>query len=212
MAGTKANEFWKDSLVSRLPGADESTIDHELINTLREFYRTSGSWVVRLGPIQLLPTKNLYNLSLNAQGATVLYVLKVEYDDRPLRMFDVRPSRVNRMNPGKPVGIVGTPTPGTIEIMPVPNGDDLLPIYPTCALTSDDLNCNVPSYVRTHFYETILSGVLGRMMAHIKKPYSSPAHAQVHRQVFRSGMSEARDMARRNFTAAEKSWRFPAWD
>ena len=128
-----------------------------------------------------------------------------------MRMLDREKPPYVGNDPGNPRAIVGTYKPGTIKVLPMPLGDDLKNLTLTCALTSEDLNCNVPEFVQTHFYDTILSGCLGRMYSHPKRPYSAPSIAVEYKRRFRSGMAEARDMGRRNFTAANSSWQFPAW-
>lgn len=209
---TKAEDIWNDTLLSRLPGADAETVSYELRNTLRQFYRQSGSWIIDTPPIPLVAGKAVYDVSLKLPGVKVLFVNRVAYENRYLRLYDHETPRLASLTPGGPLAVVGVPaTPGSLKFIPTPQGSDLKSFVATVALTADDLRCNVPDYVQSHFFDTIVDGVLSRMFMHIKRPYSAPAHAEQHARRFRNGVAEARDMARRNFTLAETSTHFPPW-
>lgn len=68
--------------------------------------------------------------------------------------------------------------------------------------------CGAPE-LWSMWFETILSGTLYRLYGQPAKPYSSPQLAQFHGRAYRSGVAQARDIARRGFSDGGGNWRFP---
>jgi len=65
------------------------------------------------------------------------------------------------------------------------------------------------SEVWSTWFETILAGTLYRLCAQPAKPYSSPDLAKLNAALYRRGIQQARDTARRGFTDGGGNWRFP---
>jgi len=105
--------------------------------------------------------------------------------------------------------------PGALELLPPTYGnveerEGIVPwvaLGPARSIPTD----GVPLVFERHWYDTILSGAAGRLMAQQDKPYTNPALATFHRRMFRKGVVEARDVGARQFNTSERNWRYPAW-
>jgi hypothetical protein len=69
----------------------------------------------------------------------------------------------------------------------------------------------IPVIFERYWYEHILDGATARLMGQQDKPYTNPRMAAYHGRRFRNGISEARDMARRQFNTTDSGWQYPKW-
>lgn len=97
--------------------------------------------------------------------------------------------------------------PGTLyDMLPptyVRSGKVLLALKPNA------FAAQMPAELWQQWFDTILSGVLGRLYAMPAKPWSSPPLAQEHLRIYKAGISQARDIAQRAWTDGAGRWSFP---
>ena len=132
------------------------------------------------------------------------------------------PAMMPNMRAGTPMGS-GTPTvfrsynerPGNVQVIPTLKGDTVNKegIVPWVALTFPRtyVSDSVPVVFERMWYEDILDGTLSKLMSQQDKPYTNPVVAQYHATRFRNAISQARDMAQRQFNNSERGWMYPAW-
>lgn len=175
-----------------LPGAIDSAIQLEIFNVLDEFFQTTKAWredisfstAVGDTSYDIVPTGI-------SQIDTLLYVL------------DANSSPVD----------AAMETPGTVTLRVAPSVVQALTA--TVALTVTDPvdrdNYPIfPQWLLAKHMDTILSGVLARMMAQPAKPYTNAALAAFHQRKFDGGSSKARIEARAKNTFGTQTWRFPS--
>lgn len=219
---TVSTDLWADELTVMLPGATKNAIQLALRATFREFCLQSGAWVRELPLIDLTEGVATYDLAPYVTDAEVLYILSVLWKAesapdayyRTLKAMQVPHNRGRRVAVSEaPVAFYGTSEqPSVITVDPIPAKDlpqsllvyvALGPKYPY-----EDA---VPAFFRSHLFDVILDGTAGRMMGQQDKPYTNTIGAQYYMRRFRTGMAQARDMSRRQFTSAETEFRFPNW-
>jgi hypothetical protein len=70
---------------------------------------------------------------------------------------------------------------------------------------------SIPVIFERYWYEHIMDGALSKLLSQQDKPYTNPQLAGYHGKRFRNGISQARDMAQRQFSNSERGWSYPAW-
>ena len=195
---------WKNNLLSIIPGADWSTVDREIQNALREFCVQSGAWAFQFDPIMIREGRADYYLNPQP-GSMIVYIMGYYRTDA--QTDGVRFSRL-RQHPSSPAY---SPSIGVIRFVPVPDAEDEGDTFePVVALRPFNSSV-VPDEAVLAWYDVITDGVLGRMMLQLDKPWSDKVTAQYHLRRFRTGMSQARDVARRRYSLTESEWVFPPW-
>lgn len=199
-------ETWLKDLLPRTPGVSRKVVRREFILACREFFERSCAWRVVIGPKALKAGKKRYIMSPYDAYADIVRVLSVELKGFPLRPAQRRPGRIEFA--------ASSPTtywleqPDYVRIWPVPNVDvaDALTFY--VALTPKQTVSHLPRIARTHFYDALLDGALGRLYSHPAKPYSNPSLAQYHLQRFRTAIGSFAGLAKAGFTSTPQ-WCFP---
>ena len=202
---------WTSEARTRLSGAGADVLDQETKAAIREFYQKSGLWVETLENLSTTASVSTLDLSAAAASAgydgSVYIVESIKYDNsylKPQHRLDTSPTG---SIPTEYYGI----SPGVVQLIPTPAAtvaniiDAVVILQPL--FTSDF----VPDPAKDVFFDGILSGILGRMMLHPKRPYSNVGLGQYHMKQFNNAIGEARDFSRRRFTKTENSWAFPAW-
>ena len=199
-------DVWQTDITLRVPGADPAAIEIELKGALREFYRWSGSWIRKLAPLNIKTDKSQYDFNPAGDNERILYTLRADISGLPVRLIDKQPP--SGVWPGRGVWLVST---GLAQIFPTPTEDIDDGLEMVVSLTFDKVDCHqVPEYVQVQWFDTILDGATGRLMQHVKRPYTNPTMALYYGRRFRNGMKEARDVARRSWGFAESGWQFPS--
>lgn len=202
---------WIPELRQVLTGATESVVIQATKATLREFYKDSGMWVETLEPIGVTDGVDLVNLSdaavLDGHDALVHIVNYVKYGDILLRPQHT----LNDSILGNTPSHFYTTQSGVIKLIPTPQTTvadileiqvSLIPVFTNNMVHDDAFNI---------WFDTILDGVLGRIYQQPGKTYTNLMSAQYHLRRFRSGISKARDEARRRYTKTETGWAYPNW-
>lgn len=104
--------------------------------------------------------------------------------------------------------------PGAMELYP--SLDINLPtsgVVPWVSLGFPRIPVNnaVPVIFERYWYEHILDGAVGRLCSQQDKPYTNAVLAKYHLTRFRNGISEAREVAERQFNPTERGWGYNQW-
>lgn len=201
-----------------LSGAPLATIDAIAKGVVREFFNDSGAWVVTLPVVDAVASQGEYTLTAEDPAvAQVLLVMGVEF----LSSGTFRPlTPANRRFTGGLPADTGTPNIfyghedglGAISLYPAPESNATGAIRPTVCLTiPDDWDKTIPASIATAWAGVLVDGVLGRAMMMQDKPWSNPSMAMYHLRRFRSGISNARNAARRQFVYIDYPIAFPRW-
>ena len=222
MGATTVNvDEWADELMTVVAGCTPASARQALKATLREFTVSSGAWVRQLDPIDIQANKATYYLDPQPD-ANILFILSINYVDpnspnssaRPLHPIQIPAAGQWRDSPvAHPTAYAGdSEVPGKFTLFPPVNKDLPKCLRPYVALTlSEPWNGVVPMTFQRFHFDKILDGATGRLMGQPGKPYTNPKLAQYHLRRFRNGISQARDMARRQFITLDAEFTFPRW-
>jgi len=217
-----SSDIWADELTVALPGATKPAIQQAFRATFREFCTQSGAWVRELPLIDIVAGQDTYPLDSKVSDASILYILvaylrTVSGEDDHYRALKALQTPFHRTRQkgtsGYPRAFYSvTEAPATLVLTPVPaeNIEDGLQVYVALG-PKFPYEDEVPEFLRSHAYDVLLDGTLGRMMGQQDKPYTNTIGAQYYLRRFRGGIAQQRDMARRQYTSAESSFIFPPW-
>ena len=197
-----------DTARAHLPGAMDGGMHLELFNTLREFLNRSNIWVDEI-PFRTSNTRQGYEITTAQPSALINRLMWIEGKRDPRGSYThAYPTGVSYrgqlIGAGKPTAeivIDGLPGQGEIwyahvALVPTdPTGPTGLPRIP------DDI-------IDGHF-ETILSGLLERMMIQPSKPYSNIQGASYHGHRFRAGTNQAKNAHLHGDVFRGQAWRYP---
>lgn len=198
MSNPELNRLMDNARI-KLPGALDSAIKMELFNVFKEFFIHTNIWEEDI-PFDVTAT------TLSRVTAPEAYTYEVvPTEGTIIRLLGVRDEQ------GYGVGATMA-TPGHIILNRSPNvgGTFTATVVKTVSdpVTRQEYPV-FPGWILENYFEEILHGLLGKTMAHIAKPYSSPQMAQYHLRFFQAGMSRAsRESQHKNLYGAQ-SWRFP---
>lgn len=194
------------------PGVAHDYARNVILRTTAEFFTVSGAWVEVIGPVHARPGLNEY--LLKPRGGMITYMTKLYYNETeiPFKQFPAAQSPMpfdedKRFNGPMGYGI----RPDLLALYAAPGhelGDTFTVVV---AKTTCRDATKLPPEVATTWYEPIFDGVLGKLYAMPKKPWSNPQLSMYHLRRFRNGMAAARDAQRHNFTSAETTIKFPVW-
>lgn len=199
-------DLWLQDMLPRTPGAVRKVVRRELVNAIREFYEQSFAWRVATGPKDLLANKKQYYLTPYDPYTDVVGVMGVELDGQPLFPLPRRP-RYSERTSDVPTAY-WLETPDTVRLWPLPTKDQDDSLLFLVALTPKQTVRHLPKIARTHHYDALLDGALGRMYSHPAKPYSNPTLAQYHLQRFRAAIGKYAGLAKKGYTQSA-GWSFP---
>jgi hypothetical protein len=199
---------WNDELYATLPGATADLIALQVIKILRDFSRQSGAWI-REESTNIVAAQSEYDLSAasGTHAGDAVFVWKVTVDQQRYGLSDVAPA--------SGLSLTGSfaycTSPGVIELVPTPTANSTNGLVASVAYMPTEDASTIDDVFVSQWYEHILNGVKGRMMGMPGKPFSNAQLAALHMRLYRGGISEARDIARRRFSMAETSWVYPRW-
>jgi hypothetical protein len=210
-----------DEVMILMPGATLAAVTLITKATLREFFVQSGAWVKELPPVSIKANVDTYYLDPQADG-DVLYITAMAYPagDRYkfLKSLTQSASRARVTAPSAiPIAYHGyVDHPGKFTLYPVVTEDNKQALIPYAALTLHSKDCDnveaaVPTWMLRYWKDHWIDGISSKMMMQPDKPYTNLLQAKYHATRFRNGISQARDMARRQFTNAETDFQFPGW-
>jgi hypothetical protein len=185
----------------RLTGATDAVLQQELFAVMDEFFKKSNVWNedIEVEIAGGAPAGTIYQL---APAAPALI-------DKLLWVFQKPDDTSIGRGPGVNAAMS---TPGELTLQLQPSSDVVYIV--TVALTvADPLDrsgyVQFPAWVLAKYRETILDGLLGRMMTQPSKPYSNSQMAVFHMRKFVQATASARVEWTRNNTYRAQAWAFP---
>jgi len=185
----------------RLPGAVDAAMQRELFNTMDEFFKKSNVWNedIEIAIPGNDPANTVYQLTPEAPALI----------DKLAWVF-VKPTQTS-VGRG-PAVAAAMQVPGELTLQTQPSSDQVYVV--TVVLTVQDPvdrkgYVQFPAWVLAKYRETILNGLLGKMMSQPNKPYTNTQLSVLHMRKFVSGYSSARVEWTRNNTYRAQAWAFP---
>lgn len=186
---------------SRLAGATDGVLQQELFNTMDEFFKKSNVWNE---DIELTipggdPANTVYQLAPEAPAQI----------DKLLWVFQ-KPTQTSI---GRGPGVnAAMSIPGELTLRLQPSSSVVYIV--TVALTvADPVDRNnyvqFPAWVLAKYRDTILNGLLGRMMTQPNKPYTNTQMSVFYMRKFVQETAAARVEWTRNNTYRAQAWSFP---
>lgn len=181
-----------DSARSQLVGAIDQNVQFVLADVLDEFFRRSTVWreAIRIRP---------------REGTLIYEIESEEYNARILALRWL-------LNHDGIVTRAYMPIPGQLRFASPP--DAAHQYFATVDLTvalkaQNQLIPDFPAWIAERYADTIVSGILARLMAQPGKPWSSMQMAVMHNGRFRSGADAAKIETDRGNLVGAQNWRFP---
>lgn len=186
---------------TQLSGATDGLIQQELFNVMDDFFKKSNVWNedIELAIAGGDPANTIYELV--PTGPALI--------DKLLWVFE-KPTSTSI---GRGAGINAyMSVPGEMTLRTQPSSDTIY--IATVALTVQDPTLRngyvtFPAWVLAKYRETVLDGLLGRMMAQPNKPWSNSQLGVFHLRKFRQQTASARVEWMRNNNYNAQAWAFP---
>jgi hypothetical protein len=183
----------KDRIITnariRLPGVLDTVMKSEMFFVMKEFLTDTGAW------------KEYVAFTITSEVEA--------YDIYPNDAFDIH--RLIGVKDSSENDVYSWFTyPGRINIRGAcATGEALAEVVAIPKTTDNDDYPRCPEWLYTKYENTILDGILSRLLSQPAKPYSSEKLAIYHMRRFRNGMAIATSDARRNHVDRGQAWRFP---
>lgn len=178
-----------------MPGVLDDALKLEFFNVLDEFCRTSYVWQE--------------SISFSVTTSTATYEISSLDDGTTLSLLWVQNADEINVN-------ATMAEPGVVVLAQLPSQSQTLTARVALTVTdpvrlSGDLEGwpKIPEWILEKYFQELLSGLLGRMMAQPAKPYSNQQLAVYHLRRFRNGITTARAESRRENTYDGQRWQFP---
>lgn len=199
---TDIDRFMKNAR-SRLPGAVDDVLQLELFNTMDEFFKNSNVWNedIDINIPGLDPAGTVYELTPTGPALihNLLWVYQVPDDDTV----------------GRGAGISADMSiPGELTLRTQPSSAQVYRV--TVSLTVQDPTARsgyvtFPAWVLARYRDTILDGLLSKMMSQPSKPYSNVQMSVFHMRKFKIGYTAAKVEWQRNNGYRRQAWVFPGF-
>lgn len=183
-----------DDLQLQLPGVLPAAVQNELRNTLREFFIDTNLWTE--------------DVTFKTKADVISYDITPEEPGLPIRLMQLQNAD------GLFVRYATMPEFGTLMLHTAPSQTETWTARVALTVRADpdkEGNPVFPKWVLERYYDTILSGVLARMMVQSAKPYANANMAAYYQRNYRNGLSRARHERNVENTYGGQRWRFPAF-
>lgn len=208
---TVSLDAWTDEVLVNAPGASQEAVQFAVERAVAEFLRRSGAWFEELPSFALRVNKVDYYLDTGGLGP-ILFVHQLTYNGVPLKPY------TSSMN--TPSGTAIAPQgwrgylkePAKVTIYPTMSATPEHEVVPFVSVGySPECRERLPDIFMSHWYDTVLSGAVSRLLSQQNKPYTDATLALFHGKRFSAGIATARDMGRRQFMSVDESFTFPFW-
>lgn len=183
-----------DDLQLQLPGVVPQAVQVELRNTLRDFFIDTNIWHEEVR-VKIKPNVISYDVSPSEPAVAV-------------RLMGVRNANDTA------VRYATMPEMGTLMLRSAPSQPEVwhAKVVLTVSSNPDREGYPIfPKWVLDRYYDTIVDGVLARMMAQSAKPYANAQMAAYHQKRYLSGKAQARHQSNVENTYGGQRWQFPAF-
>lgn len=174
-----------------LPGALDDALRLELFNVLDEFFQNTNSWQDTVN-VRTVANRWAYTFDVAEPGSILRLMSLLDANNIPVpAVMPTAGELLLRMAPSAAQTLIATVSLTVTD----PVDQDKYPIF--------------PDWLLKKYGNTILEGLLGRMMSQPAKPYASERLSVYHLRRFRDGMAQGRADARHQGLFAGQRWRFP---
>jgi hypothetical protein len=180
---------------TELIGASDAGIKGQLYDVCREFFKDSNSWYEIIS-VPILSGHRHYRITPR-DGGMILRLATI-WDNNHITMPAIMPHL--------------DPPSAELELVYPQNVNMTARAIVTKQIvepTTQDMLPDAPRWLLPVYHETILDGVLGKMMAQTTKSYSNDTQAVYHLRRFRDGCMQARVASERANLYGGQAWRFP---
>jgi hypothetical protein len=180
---------------TELLGGSDAGIKAQLCDVVREFFKDSNSWYEHI-PISVIANQRWYRIT-PAHGGMILRLAAV-WDANHIAL----PSILPRLDPPS----------AELELVYPQNNSYTAKCIVTKQIAEPitrDMLPDAPNWLLPAYHETILDGVLGKMMGQSNKSYSNDTLSTYHLRRFRDGIMQARVASERANLYGGQAWRFP---
>jgi len=176
---------------TRLPGAIDETIKHQLFNTVKEFLEDTNVWKETID-FETVADQQEYDIVPTELGILHRLMWVEDANDNP------RGSSMAEI--------------GVLKLDLIPTSEETL--YATISLTVIDPVDNnslptIPEWLLRRYMLVFEDGVLGRMMSVANTPYFNQTMAVYHMRRFRGKIATARNESTRKHMYGAQAWKFP---
>lgn len=202
------SDTWIEAAAPQIGGCPLVTMQHEWLQSAREFFIRSTCWRETLAPISIIADQDTYQVVSGKTSVDINYIHQVAIPDRYLSPSYQHPTVLADQVSETPTQY-SNPVPDTLRLWPMPtkNIDSMLVTASLVPSSADD--ADMPAYLLTQYFEPLLDGMLGRLMNYKNKPYSNPEGSLYHLRRFRSGMARVRANTIHGLNESENSWNYP---
>jgi hypothetical protein len=174
----------------QLPASTDAAIQHELYDTLREFFNDSSSWQENIS-VPIVPEVTSYDLvPTEGQIIRLMGVVDQNAIRVPAIMQDFG-TIILRWPYTQPSTFMATVVKNVVQ----PTADNFYPV--------------APDWLLPVWGTGILDGLLGRMMSHKGKPYADAKLATYHLTRYRDAVARSRTATARANTFGVQNWTYP---
>ena len=180
---------------TELGGASDAGIKAQLYDVCREFFKDSNSWYEHI-KLSVIANERHYRIT-PADGGMILRLAAV-FDNNKIALAAILPHL--------------DPPSAELELVYPQNISFTARVVVTKQIvepTTDDMLPDAPRWLLPVYHETILDGVLGKMMGHSIMSYSNDTLSTYHLRRFRDGIMQARVASERANLYGGQSWRYP---
>jgi hypothetical protein len=174
-----------------LPGAMDAAIQLELYNIIGDFCARTDVWQEEINITTVVGTTSY---DVYPTGITELHRLLFVVDSNDL------------------LRDAAMPMPGTVVLAREPEKVEVLTATFSLNVTDPvdrDGYVQFPQWIAGRYMDTLLAGVVGRMMAQPAKPYTNLPLASAQLRAYEAGKNAARVEVRKQNTRGTQTWRFP---
>ena len=199
----KITDFY-DDLMPRLPGADESLIEHETFAAIRKLCEEGWAWTITLTMSVRKGQKRVY-LDPMPENTKVGYILSASLGTRTMTPLVALPLNEDE---GSPMSFYMEDT-GTMRLNPIPDKDYPDGLTITATVIPMNKKVTIPDMFNTHYRDTVIDAVCHRMMIMSSKPWTNPSMGVHHGKSMKSGIKRIRDITNRRYGMGDNTWSFP---
>ena len=180
---------------TELVGAADAGLKAQMYDVCREFFKDSNSWYEHI-KLSVIAGQRHYRIT-PAEGGMVLRLVAI-WDSNHIGLPAILPHL--------------DPPSAEIELVYPQNTNFTAKAVVTKQIvepTTKEMLPDAPRWLLPVYHETILDGVLGKMMGQSTKSYSNDALSTYHLRRFRDGIMQARVASERANLYGGQAWRFP---
>ena len=180
---------------TELVGASDAGIKGQLYDVCREFFKDSNSWYEHI-TVPIISGHRHYRITPR-DGGMILRLVSI-WDKNFIALSAILP----HLDPPSAELELVYPQNVNMTARAVVTKQIVEPV-------TQDMLPDAPRWLLPVYHETILDGVLGRMMGQTTKSYSNDTQAVYHLRRFRDGIMQARVASERANLYGGQAWRFP---